>query len=85
MTEKWRTGSEGRISTLKRGCGWDRTRLDGTEGARIWTGHGSLAHNVAKIAALVSSPCSNPPGVTSDSGPIRSDLSPQSFQVEVAR
>jgi IS5 family transposase len=25
----------GRISSLKRGYGWDRTRLDGTEGARI--------------------------------------------------
>ena len=27
-TVKWRTGCEGRISTLKRGYGWDRTRLD---------------------------------------------------------
>ena len=53
-TVKWRTGSEGRISTLKRGYGWDRTRLDGTEGARIWTGHGILAHNLVKIGALVS-------------------------------
>jgi transposase, IS5 family len=51
-TVKWRTGSEGRISTLKRGYGWDRTRLDGTDGARIWTGHGVLAHNLVKIAAL---------------------------------
>jgi len=51
---KWRTGSEGRISTLKRGYGWDRTRLDGTEGARIWTGHGILAHNLVKIAALAT-------------------------------
>ena len=49
-TVKWRTGSEGRISTLKRGYGWDRTRLDGTEGARIWTGHGVLAHNLVKIS-----------------------------------
>ena len=49
---KWRTGSEGRISSLKRGYGWDRTRLDGTEGARIWTGHGVLAHNLVKIGAL---------------------------------
>jgi len=40
---KWRTGSEGRISSLKRGYGWDRTRLDGTEGARIWTGQGVFA------------------------------------------
>jgi IS5 family transposase len=53
-TVKWRTGSEGRISTLKRGYGWDRTHLDGTEGARIWTGHGILAHNLAKIAALAA-------------------------------
>jgi len=53
-TVKWRTGSEGRISTLKRGYGWDRTRLDGTQGARTWTGHGVLAHNLIKIAALAS-------------------------------
>jgi IS5 family transposase len=53
-TIKWRTGSEGRISTLKRQYGWDRTRLDSTEGARIWTGHGVLAHNLVKISALAS-------------------------------
>jgi transposase, IS5 family len=51
---KWRTGSEGRISTLKRGYGWDRTRLDGTEGARTWTAHGILTHNLVKISALAS-------------------------------
>jgi len=51
-TVKWRTGSEGRISTLKRGYGWDRTRIDSTHGARIWTGHGVLAHNLVKISAL---------------------------------
>jgi IS5 family transposase len=51
-TVKWRTGSEARISTLKRQYGWDRTRLDDLEGARIWTGHGVLAHNLVKIAAL---------------------------------
>jgi len=53
-TVKWRTGSEGRISALKRAYGWDRTRLDSTEGARIWTGHGILAHNLVKIAALAN-------------------------------
>ena len=53
-TVKWRTGSEGRISTLKRQYGWDRTRLDGPEGARTWTGHGILAHNLVKIAALAT-------------------------------
>ena len=53
-TIKWLTGSEGRISNLKRGYGWDRTRIDGTEGARIWTGHGVLAHNLVKISALAA-------------------------------
>src|SRR5262245_42045679 len=49
---KWRTGSEGRISYLKRGYGWDRTRLDGRHGAAIWCGHGVFTHNLVKIAAL---------------------------------
>lgn len=51
-TVKWRTGSEARISTLKRQYGWDRTRLDDLEGARIWAGQGVLAHNLVKIAAI---------------------------------
>jgi len=51
---KWRTGIEGRISTLKRGYGWDRARLDTTEGAKIWTGHGVLTHNLIKISALTA-------------------------------
>jgi len=51
---KWRTGCEGRISYLKRGYGWDRTRLDGKEGAAIWCGHGVFAHNLVKISALAS-------------------------------
>jgi len=53
-TVKWRTGSEARISTLKRQYGWDRTRLDDLEGARIWAGHGVLAHNLVKIAILTA-------------------------------
>ena len=40
-TIKWRTGCEGRIGTLKRGYGCDRTRLDSLEGAKTWTGQGS--------------------------------------------
>ena len=47
-------GSEGRISTLKRGYGWDRTRLDSLDGARVWTGQAVLAHNLVKISALAS-------------------------------
>ena len=53
-TVKWRTGSEARISTLKPQYAWDRTRLDGLDGARIWTGHGVLAHILVKIAALAA-------------------------------
>jgi len=47
-------GSEGRITYLKRGYGWDRTRLDARNGAAIWCGHGVLAHNLVKISALAS-------------------------------
>ena len=51
---KWRTGSEGGISYLKRGYGWDGTRLDGRQRASIWCGHGFFAHNLVKIGALAS-------------------------------
>ena len=51
---KWRTGSEGRISCLKRDFGWARTRIDGLQGARTWCGHGVFNHNLVKIAALVA-------------------------------
>ncbi|VBA55746.1 hypothetical protein LAUMK142_05233 [Mycobacterium pseudokansasii] len=53
-TVKWRTGSEGRISHLERGYGWDRARIDTTAGTRIWTGHGVFAHNLVKISALAA-------------------------------
>jgi len=49
---KWRTGIEGRISTLKHGYGWDRARIDTAEGARIWTGHGVLTHHLIETSAL---------------------------------
>jgi transposase, IS5 family len=50
---KWRTGCEGRISCLKHRFGWDRTRMDGLQGARIWCGHGVFAHNLVKISGLL--------------------------------
>ncbi len=50
---KWRTGSEGRISCLKRGYGWGRTLLDGLNGATTWCGWGVLAHNSVKVSALI--------------------------------
>jgi IS5 family transposase len=51
---KWRTGSEGRISHLKHRYGWDHTRMDGIQGARIWCGYGVLAHNLVKISGLAA-------------------------------
>lgn len=53
-TVKWRTGCEGRVSHLKRNYGWDRSRLDTTEGVRTWIGHGVFAHNLTKIATLTA-------------------------------
>lgn len=49
---KWRTGCEGRISALKRDYGMRRTFLPGLTGARTWTGHAVLAHNLTKLARL---------------------------------
>jgi IS5 family transposase len=49
---KWRTGSEARISCLKRDYGWRRTLTDGETGAATWCGWGVLAHNATKISAL---------------------------------
>ena len=51
---KWRTGSEARISCLKRDYGWRRTLTDGETGAATWCGWGVLAHNATKIAALTA-------------------------------
>jgi transposase, IS5 family len=51
---RWRTGSEGRISSLKRGFGWDRSRLDGLPRTQAWCGYGVLAHNLVKIGNLAA-------------------------------
>jgi transposase, IS5 family len=49
---KWRTGSEARISCLKRDYLWRRTLFDGLAGTQTWCGWGVLTHNSIKIAAL---------------------------------
>jgi IS5 family transposase len=49
---KWRTGSEGRVSHLKRDWAWRRTRMRGHPGARIWCAHGVFAHNLVKLSQL---------------------------------
>jgi len=50
---KWRTGAEGRISHLKHAYGWDRTGIDGIDGAQTWCGWGILTHNSVKIHRLI--------------------------------
>ncbi len=50
---KWRTGSEGRISALKRNYGWGRCLMDGLDGAQTWCGYGIFAHNSVKISGLI--------------------------------
>jgi IS5 family transposase len=50
---KWRTGSEARISCLKRDFGWRRSLSDGLGGAQAWCGWGVLAHNSIKVARLI--------------------------------
>jgi IS5 family transposase len=51
---KWRTGCEGRVATLKRNWGWNRTLMDGLEGASTWCGWGILAHNATKITNIMT-------------------------------
>ena len=50
---KWRTGSEARISCLKRDYGWRRTLTDGRPAPPTWCGWGVLAHNATKITGLI--------------------------------
>lgn len=49
---RFRAGSEGRISHLKRRYGWQRSRLKGGQGAATWVGYGVLSHNLDRVAAL---------------------------------
>jgi len=58
---KWRTGSEARISCLKRDFGWRRTLLDGIDGAETWCGWGVLAHNSVKVSTLIEARATAPP------------------------
>jgi IS5 family transposase len=47
--QRWRTGSEGRISTLKRRHGLDRCRYRGLDGFQRWVGLGVIADNLIQI------------------------------------
>ena len=47
---RYRTGTEGRISHLKRRYGLDRSRLKGDQGRQIWTEWSILAYNTDTLA-----------------------------------
>jgi IS5 family transposase len=47
---RYRTGSEGPISHLKRRYGLDRSHLKGDQGRQIWTEWGILAYNLDTLA-----------------------------------
>jgi len=47
--QKWRTGSEGRISLLKRRHGLDRCLYKGDDGMKRWVGWGVIADNLINI------------------------------------
>ena len=47
---RYRTGTEGRISHLKRSYGLKRSRLKGHQGPQIWSGWGILAYDLDTLA-----------------------------------
>jgi IS5 family transposase len=51
---RYRTGSEGRISHLKRGYGLRRSRLKDHDGMQTWTGWSILAYNLDTLAIRAS-------------------------------
>jgi transposase, IS5 family len=52
--QKWRTGSEGRISVLKRRHGLHRCRYRGDAGMRRWVGLGVIADNLINIGRFLA-------------------------------
>ena len=58
---RYRVGAEGRISHLKRQYGAGRSRLKGTQGARIWEGWSTLAYNLDTIANMKPPNKTRPP------------------------
>jgi IS5 family transposase len=53
--QKWRTGSEGRISVLKRRHGLNRSRYQGDDGMQRWVGLAVIADNFINIGRVLSS------------------------------
>jgi hypothetical protein len=52
--QKWRTGSEGRISVLKRRHGLRRCLYPGLDGMRRWVGLGVIADNVIQMGCYLA-------------------------------
>lgn len=52
--QRWRTGSEGRISALKRRHGLDRCRYPGFSGIERWVGLGVIADTVIQIGCRLA-------------------------------
>ena len=51
--QKWRTGSEGRISVLKRRHGLGRSRYKGQQGMKRWVGLGVIADNLINLGGYL--------------------------------
>lgn len=58
---RYRVGAEGRISHMKREYRAGRSRLKGTQGARIWEGWSTLAYNLDTIANMKPPNKTRPP------------------------
>src|SRR6266576_782006 len=52
--QKWRTGSEGRISLVKRRHGLNRCRYKGQQGMKRWVGLGVIADNLVNIGRALT-------------------------------
>jgi IS5 family transposase len=52
--QKWRTGSEGRISLLKRRHGLHRSRYKGDAGMKRWVGLGVISDNLINIGRVMA-------------------------------
>jgi IS5 family transposase len=52
--QRWRTGSEGRISVLKRRHGMDRCRYKGQRGMQRWVGLGVISDNLINIGRALA-------------------------------
>jgi IS5 family transposase len=54
--QKWRTGSEGRISLVKRHHGLNRCRYKGQHGLKRWVGLGVIGDNLINIGRALATP-----------------------------